>query len=232
MKKLILLLAFILPILANAMKIETDEIDEFTGERTVITSWESLNAQNIHVRFKSRNGKTYLDWKMFFDGAIVISKGDEIMFKATDGDISKFESTTTVSGEKGAAATGFIGSGGWGIFAHYAGPLDWFASHTAKLIRIYTTDGYIDKEVKEKEGRKISALYNLFASTIDGNPNTDMQSYEISYLKKRTKSKEWDLVKEETVEYVTKDELNKIMQDWKSQTSESMQYDCKIKKLK
>jgi hypothetical protein len=218
--------------LVNAMKIETDQIDEFTGQRTVITSWEKINYDQNHIRFRLQNGILFLDWKMLYNGAVVISEGDKIMFKATDGDISSCESTTTEFGAKGAGATGVGGSLAWGIFAHYTGHLEWFANHTTKLIRIYTSEGYVDREVKEKEGRKISALYNLFSSTIDGKPNTDLQSYEVSFLKKRVKAKEWDLVKDETIEYISKDELNKIMQDWKSQTSETMQYDCKIKKLK
>lgn len=232
MKKLLLLLAFILPMLANAMKIETDQIDEFTGQRTVITSWEKINYDQNHIRFRLQNGILFLDWKMLYNGAIVISEGDKILFKAVDGDISSYESATTEFGSKGAGATGIGGSLAWGIFAHYIGPLEWFTNHTTKLIRIYTSEGYIDREVKEKEGRKISALYKLFSSTINGIPDDDLQSYEISFLKKRAKSKEWDLVKEEIVDYITNDELNKIMQEWKSQTSDSMQYDCKIKKLK
>lgn len=162
MKRILLALCLMLSIVASAMKIEKNEVDEFTGQRTLITSWESLCTKSLHIRFRLQNGHQFLDFKMFEN--VVIGEGDKLMFKSTTDGVGDFSSVGIFYGTKGGGATGIIGSGAWGISATYSGDLGYFSDNVTKLIRVYTTDKYFDKKVGEKDGKKLQKLYSLFAS--------------------------------------------------------------------
>ncbi len=231
-RKLILLAMLLTSLSSVAMKIEKDEIDEFTGNRIVYTSWESILGGKSHIRFRLQEDKQSFDFKLIYDNAIVIGRDDNLMFKSTSGEIGKFESVSTYSGGIGEGAVGLAGSQAHGIRATYRGPLSWFDDNIAVLMRLYTTDGYIDNKLSENDGRKLSKLYQLFSSTIDGNPSTTMLTYNLKFVKKRVKGSGWEVVKEETKELITKEELQKIVDEWKSQTSDTMLYDVQIKKEK
>ena len=69
--------------MVSAMKIETDEVDEFTGKRTLITSWESICKSDIHIRFRMQNGVQRLDFKMVTRDGTVVGEGDKLLFKST-----------------------------------------------------------------------------------------------------------------------------------------------------
>lgn len=160
------LLGLILPFWADAMKIVTDEIDAFSGERTVITSWESFDKTQIHLRFRLQNGKQFLDLKFRNGDAIVIGENAELLFKSEDGDISKFNSIALFSGAVGAGSVGLNGSGVFGISATYKGSLEWFVDHAANLMRIYATDTYYDRKISQKEAKKLTDLYSLFSDKL------------------------------------------------------------------
>lgn len=220
--------------MASAMKIEKDEIDEFTGNRTLITSWESLCSQKIHIRFRLQNGHQFLDFKMFYDNAIVVGKGDKLMFKSTNDEIGEFHSIASYAGEKGGGATGFVGSGAWGISVTYLGDLEYFKNNNTRLMRFYTTDGYIDKKINESDGKKLISLYNLFSSTINGEVGTQLfANYKLTFVKRRAKSNGgWDNVKEEYKKNLSKDELMDIVEEWKAKSDDKYEYDVMIKKEK
>lgn len=170
MRKLLCLLAFVLPFLANAMKVEKNEIDEFTGQRTVITSWEHSAKRQINIRFRLQNGYTYLDFKFSCGTAIVIGEGSDLLFKSTTDNVGKFVSTSIFHGGKGEGAVGMNMSGVWGIMATYTGDLSWFKDNITRLIRVYATDGYYDRTISEKEGEKYERLYDLFMSAVSESP--------------------------------------------------------------
>ena len=233
MKKLFLLLVLLLPVMANAMKIETDEIDEFTGNRTVITSWESLCRQNIHIRFRQQNNHVFLDFKMFYDNAIVIGQDNKLMIKSTADEIVEFAPVGTFTGEKGGGATGFAGSAAWGINATYVGDVSWFVDNVAKLMRIYTTDFYIDKNISEGDGKKLQKLYDLFNSTITGEQGTiTYANYTLKFMKRKLPKGSWELVKEEYKKDLSKDELTAIMDEWKAQSTDKYEFICQPKREK
>lgn len=167
MKKLLFILALIMPFMANAMKIEKNEIDEFTGEQTIITSWEHFQQRSINIRFRLQGGKQYLDFKYITNSSFVVQEEGFLMFKAEDGDITKFSSIRLFAGGVGEGAVGINGSGAWGIYAIYVGDISWFTTHISQFMRVYSTDGYIDKKMSEKEGKKLQDLANLFISTVN-----------------------------------------------------------------
>lgn len=166
MKKLFLLLAILLPVVANAMKIKTNEVDEFTGKRTIITSWESFKNKSIYIRFRLENGEQYLDFKYTKGDPIVIPQDASLMFKSIADEIADFKSIAVFPGGVGDGAINLIGCKAWGVFAKYQGDISWFQTNTAILLRIYETDVYENKKLSEKEGEKLTALANLFLTTI------------------------------------------------------------------
>ena len=91
LKHLLLLMCLIMSVIsASAMKIVTDEIDEFTGKRTVITSWESLSSNKMHIRFRLQGGREILDFKYSPDQSVVIGEDDNLCFKSTTDSIAIF----------------------------------------------------------------------------------------------------------------------------------------------
>ena len=233
LKYLFFLLCLVLPMMASAMKIETDEVDEFTGNRTLITSWESLCNKNIHVRLRLQEGLIFLDFKMFYDGSIVIAKDDKLLIKSDNDSIATFRSIGMYSGAKGGGATSMMGSGAWGIMAIYSGDLSFFENNKPKLMRIYSTNGYIDKKLGEDDGKKFQRLYELFNMSLNGQQGVSaFFNCNIKFLRSKNGGKKWEEVNDVYYKDITKDELQKIVDDWKSQSSDNLIYDCQVKKNK
>ncbi len=233
MKKLLILLAMLLPMAAHSMKVEKDEIDEFTGLRTVITSWESLCKTEVHIRFRLQNNIEWLDFKFRSNSAIVIAEGEKLMLKSTSDSIATFKSCAIFHGGIGDGSVGLNGSGVWGIFASYTGNLSWFNNNVVRLLRVYATDCYYDREVNPSDGKKLCNLYSLFSETVSQKyVKRNFETYDVQFVKRSSKSSSWDVVKEETFKDVTKDELQAVIDAWKGQTSEATIYDCIIKKHK
>lgn len=216
----------------SAMKIETDEVDEFTGKRTLITSWESISMKNMHIRFRLQNDTQFLDFKMFEDGAIVIGEGDKLMFKSTTDAIGEFSSVRIYHGTKGGGAVGFIGSAAWGIFATYTGDLNYFSDNITKLIRVYTTDSYYDKKVGDGDGKKLQKLYALFASALSGDATSgaSYKNYIVTYYKSKDGGKTWETVDEKYLKDQSQEEIKQIMDEWQSKSADKIVYKCRVKK--
>lgn len=234
MKRILLALCLCIPFVASSMKIAKDEIDEFTGNRTLITSWEGLCANNIHVRFRLQNGLKILDFKLVENDAIVIGEGDKLMFKSTVDNIGEFSSIGIYRGEKGGGAVGINGSGNWGIMATYKGDLSYFVDNIARLMRINTAEGYIDKKIGEGDGKKIQKLYDLFLTALGGQPGvaSSYANYTITFLKSTDGGKSWEVDREEYKKDLSKEELSEIVSEWKSQSKDRRLFDCRIKKEK
>lgn len=234
MKRILLALFLCIPFVASSMKIAKDEIDEFTGNRTLITSWEGICANNIHVRFRLQNGLELLDFKLVENDAIVIGEGDKLMLKSTADNIGEFSSIGIYRGERGGGAVGINGSGNWGIMATYQGDLDYFTDNVVRLARVYTSDRYIDKKVSEGDGKKIQKLYDLFSTALGGQPGvaSSYANYVITFLKSTDGGKSWEVDREEYKKDLSKDELSEIVSEWKAQSKDRKLFDCRIKKDK
>lgn len=234
MKKIIIgLLAIItLPLFANAMKIEKDEIDEFTGNRTVITSWEHLGKNRcIHIRFRLQNNVQWLDFKLAYDDASGIDEGDELLVKSIDGNIGTFISGRHSLAGRGDGAVGMNGSGVWGVFATYKGDLSYFSNNIIRLIRVnYLNQTYSDFEVNEKDAKKIPELYQLFNITINGEKAAP--EFQIIYQTKTKRSSKWEDANKEYRESLTEEEIATIRNEWESKTNADFDYRVVIKRKK
>ena len=231
-KRLSIVICLLVPVIASAMKIEKDALDEFTGKRTLFTSWEGICTNNIHILFRLQNGHQYLDFKKHVNGAIVIAEDDLLCFKSTTDQMTSFHAIRSYMGERGGGAVGLNGSGNWGISATYKGDLGYFNNNTIRLIRLYSTDGYYDNTVKENDGKKLQKLYSLFLDALNGGvgAGASYKDYTVTYFKSTNKGKTWEQVDEKFFRNLSPEEIKSKIDEWKSKSDEKYLYDCKIKK--
>lgn len=168
MKRFIFTITIIFSIVfsCNAQEIVKNEVDDFTGNRVIETSWEKLAwglgiPSGIYARIRSINGTMILDMKYMIDDAVVIGKGDKLMFLDNNKNKNEVTSINTYIGEKGGGAIGLAGSGVWGIYAQYSGELGFLNNSLIQKIRIYTSKGYYNKEIKKKYQETLQKLYKL-----------------------------------------------------------------------
>jgi hypothetical protein len=169
-KQTLLILAILFCITAKSFgqKLEENKVDDFTKSSVKRTSWESfyssLGSGNAHFRFSLVGDSETFDFRLMRDKVFSIDKDMQIMLKLDNGDIvtlNNLEYTITCNG---CGAVGFAGSQAEGIDVRY--PID--KEQVAKLkagkvvkVRVYTGDGYIDQDIKDKNAAKITAALNL-----------------------------------------------------------------------
>lgn|GEM_PF-3834873 len=230
MKRILLALCLCIPFVASSMKIAKDEIDEFTGNRTLITSWEKICNEKISVRFRLQNNYKILDFYMVSSDPLVIGKERPLLFKSTTDNIGRFESIDTYSSRAGSRYSGHE----WWISASYEGDLSYFSDNITRLIRLYETDCYIDRKIGEGDGKKIQKLYDLFSTALGGQPGvaSSYANYVITFMKSTDGGKSWEVDREEYKKDLSKEELSEIIKEWKSQSKDRKLFDCRIKKEK
>lgn len=168
MKRFIFTITMIISILfsCNAQEIVKNEVDEFTGNRVIETSWEKLAwglgvPSGIYTRIRSINGNMLLDMKYMIGSACVIGKDNKLMIMDENGKVHDLIPTDIFYGTKGGGSIGLAGSAGIGVFAHYYGNLDFLENNKITKMRIYTSTGYYDKEIKKKYQETLQKLYKL-----------------------------------------------------------------------
>lgn len=230
MKRILLALFLCIPFVASSMKIAKDEIDEFTGNRTLITSWEKICNEKISIRFRLQNNYKILDFFIYSSNPIVVGEGDQLLFKSITDNIEEFKSIDISSSKSNSS---YVGRD-WSLSASYLGDLSFFADNITRLIRIYETDGYIDNKIKEGDGKKIQKLYDLFSVALGGQPGATASyaNYTITFLKSTDGGKSWEVDREEYKKDLSKDELSEIVSEWKAQSKDRKLFDCRIKKDK
>lgn len=164
---LFLIILFCISAKSFGQKLEENKIDDFTKDSIKRTSWESLYSTisgNAHYRFSLVNDNETFDFKLMLDRIFFIDKDMQIMFKLQNGDIVTLNNLEYTFTCKGCGATGFIGSEAQGIEVSY--PISKHQVEKLKAgkivkVRVYTSDGYLDENVKEKNAAKIIASLNL-----------------------------------------------------------------------
>lgn len=157
--KRLLLAATLLPLLSTGQKIVENRVDDFTHHKIVRTNWEALvqkfGGHNIiHARMSRINDAIFLDYRFMYDGSVIaVDEGANLMIK-TDGDsVVTLKNMRYQISCKGCGTTGFTGNGLQGLdlsFPLTGDQAHYLLLHKAVKVRIYTTDGYIEDEVKEK----------------------------------------------------------------------------------
>lgn len=166
MKRNLLFILALLPIICFAQKVNT-QIDDFTGEKVITTSWEKIfsggatGKNQTRIRFRHEGGTDFIEFRIFTDCVASCDKGKEILLK-TDNDIIKVYNlayTLTKPGDWNPKGI----NNKLGIYlVCSSSELDKLSNESVTKIRISLSDGYRDIALKEKESLKIQELYNQF----------------------------------------------------------------------
>lgn len=152
-----ILIFLLLPFILFSQRIEENTIDEFTGDKKLQTSWETLytqigfsTASKAYFRFRAIDSLYVLDFKLNYKNKIFsISEGDKLMLKFDDGMVLNLECSNYAITGIGDASIGYKGSEAPGIYTHYQifySELLLLESKTVTKFRVETSDGYIEGE--------------------------------------------------------------------------------------
>jgi hypothetical protein len=173
MKKILILATLIFStVFCFAQKLEKNEVDEFTGNSVKRTSWEDLvlsnNLTDLANTFASKfriskiDDFYYFDFKLMLSGDFSIEEGQLLMLKLGNDSIVKLSNLEHKTTCLGCGAVGVAGSKFPGISVSYVlstEQIDELKKHKAVKIRVYKSDGYVEREIKEKNAKKfIKAL--------------------------------------------------------------------------
>jgi len=161
MKKLLLLLLLMLPFTAFSQKIKSDKVDDFTGKRVAYTSWEKLAGglfDNLMYRFRVNGTNRYLDVEWNVGKVTACNKGDKLILKLFNDSIIEFKNTAyTITESK------LISKSIYEILdITYEVPTGELEYYPLKL-RLYTTSGYYDLNIKEKNAETFVRSFNLLS---------------------------------------------------------------------
>lgn len=227
MRKLLITIMLLLPLVAGAVKIKHDEIDEFTGKRYMYTSWERVKGGKIQVRFRREADKDHIDIRINNGaGAFVMSKGDKVLFKSGDGDIAAFESDRAVVSELIVTSVGNTHR----ATLYLEGSAEWFTNHLLKLMRVCTGDGTFDEKFSGSDAQTIYDVAQAYFRALESDTPVKSISCTIEYMRKPKSRKDWTKIKEERIKDGDAVEIERKAADWRSKTDDSTDYDVVIKK--
>lgn len=156
-KKLLLLAAWVLPLCATAQKLVENKVDDFTKAKVKRTTWEPICREAgfyAYAKASSINDQNILSIKFMGKGSVYsISEKDQIMIMLQNDSIISLNCMKYTLSCKGCGATGLVGSNAYGISADYAftsEQRDFLINNKVKKIRVYTSVGYSEGEIKEK----------------------------------------------------------------------------------
>lgn len=110
-------------------------------------------------------------------------------------------------------AMNFMGKNGWAFEQAYV------VTESGQNVYHWLLSKMVTDENQIKEGFNVKADF------------TDVsESFRITYFRKAKHESVWTEVKTEVIKPETPDEVNEIMNNWKSQESDKYDYDCKVAK--
>lgn len=157
-------LVVIIPIIsfnseAQKCKYEKNELDEFTKNYVVITKRRSLYqylSNVLTMKGVMINDNKYLRAEIGASGIFSVDKGDKLMFILGDGSVLELKSVEYVIADH--KTHGFYGA----VADYYIDPekFQLLSNYKITKVRIYTTDGYIEKKIKQDYQYNVSFLLN------------------------------------------------------------------------
>lgn len=171
-KLLIVTLLCTYTITSSAQKIVKNTIDEFTKSKIVNTDYEALKQSfkaSWQYRFRLVDNTLILDLVVVLGGGTVFSvkEGQKFMLKMKDEQIITLENHEyTITSRSGAYAGSFGGSNAMGLTLHFiVNKEQQEILNTGELskIRLYTSDGYIEDEIKSNKAETFRQCLNLIA---------------------------------------------------------------------
>lgn len=164
MKRIVSIMLGILTVICcQAQKVDV-KIDDFTGEKTIVTSWEKIysggmtGSKQTRLQIKQTENAQYMIFRVFTDCVASINKGDEVFFKTSEGLVKATVTDYSIS-EHGAWAPNAPNSK-LGIYFVTKADLGDFKG-TIEKIRIPLSVGNYDLTLNKKDSEKIYKLIDL-----------------------------------------------------------------------
>lgn len=163
MKKIILPIILFVSVYSFGQSLAENKIDEFKKVHIKRTSWETLHSFSkgfvVNYRIEKIDSIVAFNLKMMVGNGFTptkvfsISKDSEIIFKLDNEELVSLFSISHEITCTGCGAIGFVGSEAQGINIRYfldKSSIDKLIKNKVVKIRIYTTDGYYEDNIKEK----------------------------------------------------------------------------------
>ena len=153
-----------------SQEIVRNEIDDFTGERVVETSWERIyrggatGSYQTRVRFRYENGKEYIEFRIYTGYVTSCLAGDRILMK-TDKGIVRVSNVEYAVTEAGAWHPDGINAR-LGIYLVCRGDMDMLAESDVRKVRFYFNKKYVDIELGGKGAETLKELYTVFRDCV------------------------------------------------------------------
>lgn len=172
MNKLVIILAGLSIIVFNgsSQTLTKNEVDEFTGHKIKITSYEVLSQTfkvSAFVSIRNIDDTVNILQLKLMLGAMAevhsIDKGASLYLKLTDGQVIQLKNMEYAISCTGCGARGFSGSGAQGTQTFYeltSEQSEKLAQTPIDKIRITTNSGYVDQEIR---GARASVIKDEFA---------------------------------------------------------------------
>jgi hypothetical protein len=152
----------------HGQKLSENEVDEFTGNTVMRTSWETLYASlkfTSYYRVSKINNDYYLDLKIVMNGAVFsIDEGAELMIKLKTSEIISLSNLEFKVTCLGCGAKGLAYSSAQGIQVSYKlskSQIDELKKGIGTKLRIYTSKGYLEGNIKARNYKKFKNALGL-----------------------------------------------------------------------
>lgn len=170
MKQILPLL--ILSISVNAQKVTTDKKDQFTGLAVKETSVEQLahplkmNGFAYNFSTKKVDDKYYFNLRMMSlnKEVFAINKDSKLMILLKNDSVITLLAPSFVISGKGKAGSGLSAGNAEGLSIDYLiskEEIELLASSDIAKIRVYTSDGYTEQDIKETASKKVKKAFSL-----------------------------------------------------------------------
>lgn len=149
-------------------ELERDEIDEFTKSHVQTTSWETLTKKYplySYARLRKIDSRYIFDVKLMGGSKIFsVDKGKTLFLKLENEDIIEIYNTEYELSNYGDGAIGLIGSQALGVHLKCSinsEQLEKLRKKNLVKIRLYSSIGYREMDIKEKQAEKFMEMMNL-----------------------------------------------------------------------
>lgn len=153
----------------SAQTLKENKVDEFTKNTVKRTSWEPISKMGkiyAHARASKINDNIYLDIRSLFPAVDVfaVKEGEAVMIKLKTDSIITLTNPKAQVSCKGCGSVNIIGSDGYGVELNLLlnkEQIESLTKNKATKVRIYTTDGFVESDIKEKFQENIGKVLKL-----------------------------------------------------------------------
>ncbi len=170
MKKIVLVLLLTVSFgYSQNCKYKKNEVDEFTGSKVIITKDKIFTKIGMGfgtyaiISAKKINDTKYLAVSFSSNTIFTLRKGSLVMFKTENDEIIELSFSESMVADYSSSQVGTTNITRWTAKMYFLLSdelVQKFNDIRIKKVRWYTTDGYVEKDVKKKNSKNISKLLN------------------------------------------------------------------------